>query len=324
MFENDAQLDEVNRRIQGIRWFNKIHKDSVTVGDVNITLHRTCRVPGSKLNELPASLGHFPIYKVADFKHGVPNGWREDSFFMPMYRQEAMWMSFSSLTPKALVVGAGNINAISGKPFSNLGGMDVRLEEKQNYVVVPTQPWLDGFKAEDGKVYQFVAAEMGSGETVEGQITGEETIGGTQFIVYDASKSLPSLPSPYAYCEEMVYSLCATKSFSSVRALRSSTVSMGLGRGGEINQKIYPDPYGVDVWKKEPSAVERLYFISSDDFKQVTGYNAPSTPVTFEEYKKQGLPWFSMYDKHLGDTPGSNVFGKLKPVGEKNLLDKLK
>jgi hypothetical protein len=40
-------------------------------------------------------------------------------------------------------------------------------------------------KDKDGKIYQFVAANMGSGETVEGQITGKEKVGGIQLIVYD-------------------------------------------------------------------------------------------------------------------------------------------
>ena len=100
---------------------------------------------------------------------------------------------------------------------------------------------------------------------------------------------------------------------------------MGLGRGGEIQQKIYPDPYGLEVWKPEPSVVERLYLVSSEDFYQVTGYLPPSSPVTRREYEKRGYPWFDLWDGHLGDTEGSDVFGKLKPVkeGKQNIFDKL-
>ncbi len=281
-------------------------------------------------------------------------------FFLPMYNQEAMWMNLQQkyvpkqnfpikplgilpggcvfppmprqprhlADPHALIIGAGNINAISGKPFDSSAGkrcpstgLDVKLEKEQNYVVVPTQPWIDGWKAEDGKVYQFVAAELGSGQTVEGQITGVESVGGIQFIAYAAKDpaKLRSIHPPMLYGAE-----CALAGAKALRCA-SSVTSMGLGRGGEIDQKIYPDPYGIEVWQNKPVAVEVVYLVSSKDFKQITDHDAPPTPVTYEAYQKQGLPWFELQDKHWGDTKGSDKFGKLKPVtGEESLLDKLK
>lgn len=303
---------------------------SINVGGLEISFQRTVRVPEGKLNSLPAGLGAFPVYKVSDFDRTAPKEWNREGFFIPMYAQEAMWMSFGrdySSTPKALVVGAGNINAITGKPFDPSktnkrakSGLDIKLEKEQNYMVTPTQPWLDGWKAEDGKVYQFVAAELGSGQTVEGQITGEETAGGIQFIVYDALKDkLPKIERPHAhtlggcYGSLESFALCdsAPKAF---RCASNSVQSMGLGRGGEIDQKVYPDPYGLEVWKKKPTAVELIHIVSSEDFEKVTGYRAPSTPVTFEKYQELGYPWFALYDKHYKDTEGSDVFGNLKPV----------
>jgi len=324
----------------------------VNIAGVQMNFQRTCRVPEGKMNGLPAGLGSFPVYRVSDFKSGVPSEWREDGFFFPMYNQEATWMNLQqryvsqglagvdfptcvpkprprrSADPHALIIGAGNINAISGKPFdSSVGkrcvstGLDVKLEKEQNYVVVPTQPWIDGWKAEDGKVYQFVAAELGSGQTVEGQITGVESVGGIQFIAYaakDPAKLRKILP-PTLYGAE-----CALGGSKALRCA-SSVMSMGLGRGGEIEQKIYPDPYGIEVWQDKPVAVEVVYLVSSNDFKQITGHDAPPTPVTYEEYQRQGLPWFGLHDKHWGDSSGSDVFGKLKPVsGKEDLLDKLK
>ena len=91
---------------------------------------------------------------------------------------------------------------------------------------------------------------------------------------------------------------------------------MGLGKGGTIEQKIYPDPYGFDVWNKTPEGSVRLYMVSSEDFKQITGYDAPPTPVTYKKYQELGLPWFELYDSKLKDTKGSGVFDKLKEVGE--------
>ena len=103
---------------------------------------------------------------------------------------------------------------------------------------------------------------------------------------------------------------------------------MGMGRGGEIKQKIYTDPYGVEHWKTEPSGVELIHIVSSEDFEQLTGHRAPKTPVTFEKYKQLGLPWFALPDKHLKDSEGSEVFGKVKPVTDgkaaNNQFDKFK
>src|SRR3989338_10390567 len=328
----------------------KLQQSSLYVAELQISFQRTCRVPQGKINSLPASLGSFPQYQVRDFKQGVPKEWQENAYFFPMYKQEAMWKSFGkNEQPKALIIGAGNINAISGKPFDpskdklsgkkkKSKGLDIRLEQEQNYLVVPPQPWIDGWKAEDGKVYQFVAAEMGSGETVEGQITGEETIGGLQFILYNPlpGQNLIHETRPHEYisggswgsddydehpvsygklmCSTHAPQLRARSGTSITYAAQRSMQAMGLGRGGEISQKIYPDQHGIGVWNPEHRAVSRLYLVSSADFKQITGHAAPPTPVTYEKYQELGLPWFDLYDEKLKDTSGSSVFEKLKPV----------
>ncbi len=341
-------LDDLRRRK------NKSGKpqDHIDVGGLRISFQRTVRVPEGQMNSLPAGLGSFPVYKVNDFRDNCPSEWKDDCYFIPMYAQEAMWMNFSysSSQPRALVVGAGNINAISGKPFKPLKGarrgkksdLEIALEEEQNYIVAPPQPWLDGWKAEDGKVYQFVAAELGSGETVEGQITGEETIGGLQFIIYAPKRGaiVPPVNRPHEHPVGKSYwgasdlegcfgniKYCMSDCMGSSRGGRDAQ-SMGLGRGGEIEQKVYPDPYGLDVWEEQPLGVERVYIVSSEDFRAITGFAPPSTPVTREEYERLGYPWFDLWDNYLGDTTGTTDFGKLKPVtdGQKkdDIFDKLK
>jgi len=322
----------------------KLEVNNLDQDGVQCNFQRTCRVPEGRINSLPAGLGSFPIYKVSDFKSGAPKDWKEEGYFFPMYKQEAMWINFSRnyRNPRAMIIAAGNINAITGKPFDlskdkfarnrrkkKSGELSIRIEEG-NYIVTPPQPWIDGWKAEDGKVYQFVAAEMGSGETVEGQITGEEKIGGIQIISYKLKKGVKlireTMPNEYMIgggwlepsfdsCFESALFMNSKGLDSAVRCCAMNSVqSMGLGRGGEISQKIYPDPYGLKVWEPNPSKVIRLYLVSSADFKQVTGHDAPATPVTYEAYQALGLPWFELYDSKYKDIQGSNVFGKLKPV----------
>ncbi len=341
-------------RIETNELLQKFQQEYMDVAGLKINFQRTCRVPEGQVNSLPAGLGSFPVFRVKDFKSGAPKDWKEEGYFLPMYRQEAMWMNFRrgyTENPKALIIGAGNINAVSGKPFDpslQKGGrgkkkkssLEIKLEKEQNYLVVPPQPWIDGWKAEDGKVYQFVAAEMGSGETVEGQITGKEVAGGIQMIVYDPKdgQKLVHATRPHEFLvggsfESMYYGDSGEKSFGEAlyccdmaaapqkkymmsRGCVKSVRSMGLGRGGEIEQKIYPDPHGIEVWKEKPTAVEMIYLVSSEDFKQVTGHEAPPTPVTYQKYQQNGLPWFELHDNKYKDTKGSDLFAKLKPVGE--------
>ena len=155
----------------------KIH-----VGGLELEFQRTCRVPYDKTYGLPAGLGQFPIYNVEDFSDTAPKDWDRKDMFMPMYQCEALWINFQRYrfeNPSAVLVGSGAINAVSGKKIEHYN-----LEEPQNYLSVPPQPWLDGWKDMDGKIYQFVAADLGSGQTVEGQITGEEKVGGIQLSVF--------------------------------------------------------------------------------------------------------------------------------------------
>lgn len=46
---------------------------------------------------------------------------------------------------------------------------------------MPDQKWIDGIAINAGKVRQFVAMPMGTGYSVEAQMTGEEVTGGIQF-----------------------------------------------------------------------------------------------------------------------------------------------
>ncbi|MFH1917257.1 MAG: hypothetical protein ABIJ21_08410 [Nanoarchaeota archaeon] len=300
----------------------------IKIGDLQLSFYRTCRVPEGKLNSLPAGLGNFPIFSVKDFRSGTPSEWHDEGFFFPMYTQEAMWVGFNRgyhKEPSALVIGAGNINAITGKQFDDKGALEVKLQDPQNYLVIPPQPWLDGWKAEDGKIYQFVAAELGSGETVEGQITGKEEVGGIQLIAFSPKPGQNLVPEsrPMEYIVGGSWECFkGTHPYRRSFAASARPTSMGLGRGGEISQKIYPDPYGVEVWAEKPAGVEVLYLVSRADFKQITGHDAPPTPVTYKKYQQLGLPWFEIHDQKKGDTKGSDVFAKLKPVGEGKKVEK--
>lgn len=100
-----------------------------------------------------------------------------------------MWILFRCQYPFAVKVFAGGVNAVSGA--SKKSGGDGKHGNKgsqagppnQDYLVPPHQLWLDGIVREDGKISQFVASQVGSGYSVEAQITGQDSISGIQFEI---------------------------------------------------------------------------------------------------------------------------------------------
>ena len=63
-------------------------------------------------------------------------------------------------------VATGKICAIMGDQWVRHLNTD-----PQDYVVLPDQPWIDGYCVETGVIRQFVAMPLGTGYTVEEQLT---------------------------------------------------------------------------------------------------------------------------------------------------------
>ncbi|KAG8995286.1 hypothetical protein FRB93_001180 [Tulasnella sp. JGI-2019a] len=95
--------------------------------------------------------------------------------------------NFNSIPkPVAIRVFTGGINGLSGQ-VDLVGDVEQPAKKRktglgmnQDYVVVPDQPWLDGFVSSDSEVRQFVAKPLDTGETVESQVTGSDKLGGLQ------------------------------------------------------------------------------------------------------------------------------------------------
>lgn len=153
---------------------------------LDIHLHRTLRIPDDSKNyPLPPSLGCFPLAHVDDYKDRVPPKWlKRGGVMLPMFQSEAMWISFSPHTiPSrgkpylfAVKVATGKRSAVTGKKWR------VGLKEK-DYLVVPPQPWIDGYVVEEGLIKQFVAMPLGQGFSVEEQLDGKAEFGGIQIEV---------------------------------------------------------------------------------------------------------------------------------------------
>jgi hypothetical protein len=261
----------------------KISGDTIYMGDhFTMNFQRTLRIPDDEgTYPLPPSLGSFPICKVEDYADRVPVEWNEyGGVFIPMYQREAMWLSFggSDWCPSAVKVAVGNINALTGKR------MHQKLNRsQQNYLVTPDQPWLDGINAGKGFIRQFVAMPLGGGYTVEEQITGKAEFGGMQVMVY-APKEGEFHEPVYGSIEKMSISDSICYSIQS-----DCGTEMGLGAGGKMEQKIYPDEYGVDVWDTANCGEVYVHIANSAMFERITGLQPPETPVSAETYVVSSL-----------------------------------
>jgi hypothetical protein len=168
--------------------------NKIKIDDLRITFRRTIRVPDNhESSDLPPDMGKFPLYKVDKYADRLPiNMTQKGGVFLPMYQKEAMWIGFESRRRYAIKVFVGGINAISGEPAVPNSATSLRRrnlikrgKSVQDYVVVGSngQKWLDGVAVEPGKVRQFVAMPVGTGHSVEAQMTGQETTAGIQFEI---------------------------------------------------------------------------------------------------------------------------------------------
>ena len=278
-----------------------IDTDSVQFGErFTLRFERTIRVPDDgRTYPLPPGLGRFAVHRVDEYRHRVPAPWRDrGGIFIAMHQAEALWLSFDAAPwkPSAVTVGVGRVNALSGGAWP--GTLD---RSPQNYLVCPPQLWLDGINAGREFVRQFVAMPLGRGATVEGQITGVETHGGLQVRVYDPRPGrFPDVP-PAEWREPRR----APPSQAS-----ATGGAMGFVPGGQIDQKVLVDPYGIDTWDPERFGTLVVHVLNSAQYAAVTGRAAPPSPVSARTYAEHGFPWFRRYEE-AADIPPAEALAQL-------------
>jgi hypothetical protein len=281
----------------------RLASDAIVLHGLEIRFHRTLRVPGDGgVYALPPSLGTFPLHRVDDFPATAPAHWRErGGVFFCMRRREAMWMSFSAPAPVAVKVAVGGVNAITGDPWRE------DIDEDQDYMVAPPQPWLDGIVGDDDAVSQFVAMPLGSGYTVEGQITARETLGGIQIGACPARPG--AIPPPMSFAH-----FAAPSEILVHERAAAPPADMGIAAGGAIRQHVYDDPYGPGAWDQDALARCLVHMVDPAGYRAITGVEPPPTPVGYEDYVRAGLPWFDVYDEGMPSRPGSETLGGVTTV----------
>jgi hypothetical protein len=296
--------------------FPEVHESAT----LTIHFQRTLRIPDDgKDYPLPPGLGRFPLRHVDDFQGKVPQAWiTRGGVLFPMYQSEAMWVCFGSKYdadrcvsyPFAVKVATGKVCAVSGKTWR-----DGVCGEPQNYVVVPEQPWLDGYCVEKGVIRQFVAMPLGAGYSAEEQVTGTAEYGGVQIQAFPMKREVYEKRFPKRKPRDIqVEFMRADLNCVSECAM---PYSMGLSPGGRMRQKIYEDPYRPSDWDLDHGSRCFVHITNSMVWRSITGENPPTTPPTAEAYTRAGLPWFEWYDDTNPALKGSKVLGGMKSVVEK-------
>lgn len=281
--------------------FPEVHEHAAC----RISFQRTLRIPDDgKDYALPAGLGDFPLRHLDDFAPKLSAVMlRRGGVVMPMWQAEAMWIHFRSRSweygdgyPFAVKIATGKINAVTGKTWSD--GLQC---DPQDYVVLPRQPWLDGYCVEKGVIRQFVAMPLGDGYTVEEQLVGAADHGGIQIAVY------PMRTEVYERQHRReIYSL----------QVNACAMDMGLALGGRMKQEIYKDSYGFDVWDRSHCSRCFVTILNALEWQAITGELQPKLPISAKEYKEHGIPWFDYYAADQTPLGGAPQFQKVRSVSE--------
>lgn len=278
-----------------------------------VTFQRTLRVPDDgRVYSLPPGIGTFPVLRAQDYIERAPPAWRErGGVFIPLYQREALWLGFqaSDWKPNAVKVGVGGVNAVTGGPW------DVALrDDETDYMVCPPQLWLDGIKSGPGRIRQFVAAPLDQGLTVEAQVTGADTFGSIQIVVFEPRPGTfpddrPPQPEPVP-----LEGPFGAGGLGMPPGAQAAPQELGIAAGGSIEQKIYPDPFGVDTWDTDNYGALWVHLVNSEQFRTLTGREPPATPITAKTYTEYGLPWFALYDEEAGDLPTHERLARVRSV----------
>jgi len=283
--------------------FPDVHSEATCAVD----FQRTLRIPDDgKDYPLPPGLGRFPLRHLDDFADRTPDRWRKrGGVVAPMHQAEALWISFlASSYPFALKIATGKINAVTGEAWTNHLN-----DDPQDYVVIPSQPWLDGYCVEKDIIRQFVAMPLGEGYSAEEQITDSAQHGGLQIIAY------PMKAERYAAEPPAARNIFVGAGQGPV-AGSVAEPDMGIAPGGRMKQEIYDDPYGLDAWDQRHASRCFLTIANSNQWMAISGEAPPREPPTAAQYTAHGLPWFDYYDADKKALEGSTVLGNLKGLAE--------
>ncbi len=265
-------------------------------------------------NERPAFLvDHYPA---------CPQSWPrssgiEASYMVPIMSEHGLWLDFNGNNNHthhvAALVSIQGVNALTGLPAKGSGLEQYKINcpkhnkpfdadrhcaacgfkwPAQNYLATIGTPrgmfWIDGFRASDGVVRQYVFTE----QTIRGvaaQLIGEDR-GFAIGIVFYLSKEPKPAPPRYRHQDYApLHSLgqpilfgssgadfsdgskgprMMSRSLSASRGLAHEEVQVGnieIAAGARIEQNIYADSSGIDFWQSDPAGIVHINYASVED-----------------------------------------------------------
>jgi len=287
--------------------FPEVHPDA----ELKISFARTLRIPDDgRRYPLPPGLGWFPLERVEDCRERVPARWLEHGgVVLPMAQAEALWIGLQArhsathgvAYPFAVKVATGGVSAVTGERWQ--AGL-----QSQDYLVVPEQPWLDGYCTGEGVVRQFVAVPLGWGFSAEEQLTGKAEHGGIQIQVFPMRRDVFERKFPELRSEPLDGLLYDCE--------RERGGELGLAPGGRIEQQIFEDPHGLESWDGRVDLGCFVHIASTLMWRAITGREAPPTPITAKAYTQHGLPWFRYYEEDADVIKEPRKLGTLRSVLE--------
>jgi hypothetical protein len=284
----------------------------------SVSLQKTIRVPNDgKEHPLPPGLGSFDYFLHSGKK------------VLPVGDDEALWFNFSNSNydlPVAIKILTGGINAITGEKENETDRCILKnntpgTQSGQNYMIVPGQPWLDGFKGKDEDVVrQFISVKLGQGRSVEEKLENTQ-FGGIQIIVIPPSEVLVEKAKEAARIKEEnrlaklkawlakhpgksekdfnslgEYPYLMKCAFFAEESCYESLecASMGIGAGGKIRQEIVGSQYNPSDFDSSKAQYANLDLVESMEFALLTKSEFPPQIPTFDQWNNAGLPWFSV------------------------------
>jgi tetratricopeptide (TPR) repeat protein len=91
---------------------------------------------------------------------------------------------------------------------------------------------------------------------------------------------------------------------------------MGIAAGGSIEQQIIEDTYGVESWDETAFRDITIHIVNSEMYERITGLKAPETPISADDYKRYGIPWFSDYQEDVPALAPAAAFKRVRSVAQ--------
>ncbi|KAI5476934.1 hypothetical protein MNV49_007035 [Pseudohyphozyma bogoriensis] len=325
-----------NEHVDASRSSASIERDSLRVGDVTISLHRTLRVPdNTDKHILPPGLGTFPLTPVADctgpfvamplgkgytveeqLTGEAKVGGLQFDIFEPFDTSvsffDANGQEITDLhkTPKELGLVAASHSHADTVPLDS-------------YVDVSPGPvklaarcytgWSSVFEEDRynaaGKPQLFV--KMLTGKILSIVFNSSDTIDNVKELIREQDGTPPDHQRLlYAGMGAHFRPESTLHLVLRVRGGGRPPSIMGMCAGGQISQTINRDPLPTCAYVVTPSHRLFVHTVSPELYEIMTGFLSLLSPITPDTYKENNYPWFDLYS----ETPATTEAGEFQNV----------